>query len=232
MTDDQTMITQGQGASESAAQQPATQHVEGANAAHMDPAKRYGVEPNPYETALGSKAEPSEADNKAEQEETNDAKTVSASFDDLDFGDLPQGMTVNEEFKDQAIAQFKAADLSGEQAQTMVDTYVGMLERMHTDQLQAMADQRTQWVKAVKEDPNIGGRRFEETSAQVRDLFGRYADDDVRTLMNETGLGDHPALVRLFAKIAADLGEDTLISGGSASVRPTTTIEERWYGKG
>lgn len=48
------------------------------------------------------------------------------------------------------------------------------------------------------------GAEFEQAVADARSLIARYGDDDLRAALNQTGLGNHKALIRLLARIARE----------------------------
>lgn len=47
------------------------------------------------------------------------------------------------------------------------------------------------------------GPAFDQTLADARSVVKRYGDAELAAALNETGLGDHPAVVRFVAKVAA-----------------------------
>lgn len=74
-----------------------------------------------------------------------------------------------------------------------------------------------------------GGIRLEKTTEELQKEWGSnyarnvaYAQrtvqqvggDEIKQLLDDTGLGNHPAFVRFFAKIGKELAEDGIIPGG------------------
>jgi hypothetical protein len=51
-----------------------------------------------------------------------------------------------------------------------------------------------------------------------------------RTLLNETGLGNHPEMIRAFARIGERVSEDGFALAGTASPS-NKPIDTRWYSK-
>ena len=43
--------------------------------------------------------------------------------------------------------------------------------------------------------------------------FAEFSTPELQKLMDETGLGNHPELLRIFAKVGERLGEDSLVVG-------------------
>lgn len=61
------------------------------------------------------------------------------------------------------------------------------------------------------------GTRFDQEVGNARKALDAYTDKDFRKYMDETGLGNHPALVKAFAKIGRELSEDRLVQSETAS---------------
>lgn len=85
------------------------------------------------------------------------------------------------------------------------------------------------WDAQVKADKEIGGEKLGENlaiAAKARDLGG----PEFVKLLNKTGLGNHPAVIKTFLKIGRSLSEDKFIPGGNASTEAPTAAQ-RLYGK-
>lgn len=85
------------------------------------------------------------------------------------------------------------------------------------------------WEAQVKADKEIGGDKLAANlaiAAKARDLGG----PEFAKLLNKTGLGNHPAVIRTFLKIGQSLSEDKFITGGNASTEAPTAAQ-RLYGK-
>jgi len=53
--------------------------------------------------------------------------------------------------------------------------------------------------------------------------FAQFSSPELKSVMNETGLGNHPEMIRAFSKIGEILGEDSLVVGsgmGSTQFSP------------
>lgn len=75
------------------------------------------------------------------------------------------------------------------------------------------------WAEQLKADKEVGGANLAANMAigvKARDLGG----PEFVKLLDKTGLGNHPALVKTFIKIGKSLSEDKFISGGAASEAP------------
>lgn len=106
----------------------------------------------------------------------------------------------------------KKLGLKSDQAQALADFYVAAGPYSHE-----IRDQQAQkWAQAVKSDRELGGQNFERTVRLSRLAMAKYGDAEVRKLLDETGLGNHPALIRLMVRAGQPLQEDSIGSTGSA----------------
>jgi hypothetical protein len=107
--------------------------------------------------------------------------------------------------------------LSQESAQKVVDKLSpaigGQLQRVVAEQL---AENRSKWVAQVEADEEIGGKRFDDSMKAGRGFLARFDNNgQVRKLLEETGLGDHPEVVRFFARAGKATSNDTVVAGAA-----------------
>ena len=77
--------------------------------------------------------------------------------------------------------------------------------------------QRETWRNEVLADAAIG----ETGKAHAATFLDTYGDAETRKLLDDTGLGDHPLIVRLFAKAGKDAGPAPIVpSNGAVTADP------------
>lgn len=154
----------------------------------------------------------------------------------------PEGMPFDKEVFDAVAEDFKAMDLSNDAAQKVVDLYAGKVLPMlksraeagaEAAQLERAAQIRKTWADEARSDPEIGGANFEQTvdaCAQVWDRFGIKKGEGVRQLLDESGLGNHPDILRFLSRVSKGTGEGQFVpsDGAGADNRP---IWDRIYGQ-
>lgn len=130
-----------------------------------------------------------------------------------EYGDftMPEGYEIQPEMLEEFLPIAREAGLKQEQAQQLVDLGSKLVERVQTQQRDAFESQRAEWRKAVETDAQLKGS-LETASKGV----GRMAEkvEGLRELLNDTGLGDHPVMVRLFASIGEGVSEDKFETAG------------------
>lgn len=96
-----------------------------------------------------------------------------------------------------------------------------------TRQEQREAEIRS-WHKEVANDPVLGGENLPASVARAQLALDRFdKDKTVGRFLNESGYGNHPAVLRFFNRMADALMEDNLVQGRPGGGMPP--LEERMY---
>jgi hypothetical protein len=77
--------------------------------------------------------------------------------------------------------------------------------------------QRDSWAAAAKADKEFGGMNYDANVKVAQAAMARFGTPAMRDLLNETGLGNHPELLKFFHKVGSKIGEDGHVSGGTAA---------------
>lgn len=142
---------------------------------------------------------------------------------------FPDGFKPDTELVGQYKELARAAGLDNAKAQGLFDLYTGA-EVARAQQLQQQAEQQQKdWVEGVKKDKDLGGVHYEATRANAQKAIAQFASPQLRELLDSTGLGDHPELVRAWAAIGKALGEDTAgqTGAGGSPVKGKPSTDER-----
>jgi len=57
------------------------------------------------------------------------------------------------------------------------------------------------------------GQQYNQNLDYARRAFGRFASPEALSVMEETGLGNHPEILKLFAKVGEQLSEEQMLPG-------------------
>lgn len=103
--------------------------------------------------------------------------------------------------------------LEGEQAQKFIDSHAEA-KKQFTESADAQWKEMTDgWLEQVKADEEIGGDNF-ETSVQLADkALTQFSTPEFKKALNESGYGNHPEMVRVFARMGKFLSEDKPVGG-------------------
>lgn len=124
-------------------------------------------------------------------------------------------------------------DLSQHAAQTIADRVGGKIaERLVAQQLENFNRVREEWKASATSDKEFGGdeEALKASLAISKKAMDAFGSDELRTFLNESGLGDHPEMIRAFVKIGKAISEDTFVGSKGAPNNAQKSIAERLYG--
>jgi hypothetical protein len=127
------------------------------------------------------------------------------------------------EFDPEVVSQFtevaKELNLTQDAAQKMLDK---MAPAIAARQENAIAAARAQWVADTKADSEIGGAELAQKVALANTAFEKFGTPELRTLLDDTGLGDHPEMLRWAHRVGKAMSEDGFVAGrgNNASADP------------
>lgn len=119
----------------------------------------------------------------------------------------------------------KELNMTQEAAQKVLDKMSPVLAARQTE---AVTAARTQWANDSSTDTEFGGDKLQENLGVAKKAMDAYATQPLKDLLEESGLGNHPEVVRLFYRVGKSISEDRFINGaGTGSQSPDA---RRMYG--
>jgi hypothetical protein len=125
----------------------------------------------------------------------------------------------------------KDLGLSQEQAQKLADSYAAQMDKVRDSMIEQHVNQVQEWAKSVREDKEIGGANFDANVKIAQRAIARFGDAELKQVLDQYGVGNHPAVVRAFLKVGREIKEDNLETGGAAGGGARKPTEEVFYGK-
>jgi len=195
----ETLMTEAANTSESAVSQTAAETT----APAVAPAAE-------QQAAEGQTTEPTGVESEGEQAQPDGAP------EQYEFA-APEGVQLD----DAQIAAFsevaKELNLTQDAAQKIVEK---MAPAMQARQLEVLQQARQNWAEATKTDQEFGGEKLNENLAVAKKAMDAFGSPELRKLLNESGLGNHPELIRVFFRAGKAISEDGFVPGGRASAPP------------
>ena len=130
----------------------------------------------------------------------------------LDEGDLTKFTDIAKELKLPADAAKKFVDLAAAR---------------EVARAEAFAKQVEDWGNEVKADPELGKPEHLAIAKKTIDTFGT---PELRDLLNSTGMGNHPEVIRMALKIGKSISEDTFVAGRNGGNAPPRDHASILYG--
>lgn len=122
------------------------------------------------------------------------------------------------------VALAKEMQLSPAQAQRLLTEQDGMLNELLSFQQEQHAALRKQWVDESKADKEIGGQAFDASVNRAKQAFAKYGSPAFEKMLNETGFGDNPEVLRVFSRIGKAMAEDSFATTAGTSQRSEEQI--------
>ena len=82
--------------------------------------------------------------------------------------------------------------------------------------------QVTGWAETVNADKE--GLGSTESIGNAQKALDQFGSPELKSYLVETGLGNHPELVRVFSKIGKSMSEDGFVSGSSENTRSSADV--------
>lgn len=137
---------------------------------------------------------------------------------------LPEGVQLD----DKGIAAYsdtaRELNLTQEAAQMLLDKMGPVIAGRHAETLNQA---KTQWLESTKTDKEFGGDKLQENLGIAKKALDTFGTPELRTLLNESGLGNHPEIIRAFYRAGKAISEDGFVTGGrnnGASGDPAKTL--------
>lgn len=143
---------------------------------------------------------------------------------------LPEGLTFADDAKGEFGQWAAKHGISQDAAQEVLDWGSSFVkkgqEAAASSQLQAWKDTNATWVKEVQADPEIGGDKLNNVVrpavSKLLDNFGPEQGAAIRKMLDYTGTGNHPAMIRLLYGLSKQLTEGGPVAGSVAAVTKET----------
>jgi len=150
---------------------------------------------------------------------------------------LPEHFQTDEE----AITQFSelitTLGIDNDKAQMLIDFAVN-----HTDQhnqSSAKNDQETQhkaqqektaaMVQQAQQDREFGGAQLNQSMIMAQNALQSLGNDALIDMLEESGLGNHPEMIRLFYRVGKHMNEDQFVSTNSGSSSSNKSLADILY---
>jgi len=174
-------------------------------------------------TTENSEVEPSQETN-----DTTESDSIDSAIEETGEGSqmapetyadfvMPEGMEVDVELLSQFEPVFKELNLTQEQAQKLVDIKAQQVEADKQSQVDAFNQLMNDWSEQSKNDKEFGGDKFEESVKTAQTAVNKFGTPELKQLLEEHGVGNHPEVIRFMYKVGKLTQEDVPGQNGQNS---------------
>lgn len=124
---------------------------------------------------------------------------------------MPEGLEIDTDAQAELVAYATERKLSPEDTQKLADIGAKMVQKMQAGFEKTSND----WRAAVEADKEIGGDKLAESLALAKKARDTFGTPELTEYLDQTKLGNHPALVKFFVKAGKSIAEDGFVKAGS-----------------
>jgi hypothetical protein len=142
---------------------------------------------------------------------------------------LPEGVKLEGEIGDAFKTLAKDLDLTQEQAQKAADFYASRMKAGEQSQQAQLEQASTAWLAETQADKELGGDKLAANVAIAQKALQTFGTQQLRDLLQQTGMGNHPEVIRMFYRAGKTISEDTFVANSKTSSTDQRTAAERLY---
>ena len=164
------------------------------------------------------------ASDESQAQQTDSADKAAEAPESYEFK-LPEGIEADKSALEEFTTFAKELKLKGEDAQKAVDIGMRMVER----QQEAHRKLVESWAEEVKGDKELGGDKLNQNLAVAKKAVDAFGGPELKAMLDQTGLGNHPAVIKMFVAVGKKISEDSLVQGDRSGAGAPKSIAERLY---
>lgn len=175
--------------------------------------------------AEGAEGDDKPKEDKSGEETTDEKQTEDTTEKEEKSGEdvainLPEGSSLSAEDKAEISGLIKDQNLTQDQADKLVGLMDKAVSRYQDSQVEQLDQRQNEWEKSFQIDKEIGGENQNMSISYAKKAIDHFGNENFKKELNETRLGSHPEVVRVFARIGRAMSDDKFVQPGMANERP------------
>ena len=157
--------------------------------------------------------------------ETKEDKEDQEPLGENDFDiDLPDDHLLSEGDQKEIAELAIKHDLSKEATQELADSRNQLLNDVADIFNNEKNKQEDQWKETLRKDKAYGGKYYNSTLDSAEKVLRRYGSKELTDVLNGSGYGSHPELIKMLARLGKTMSNDQILHG-----EPSKKIENKQY---
>lgn len=171
-------------------------------------------------------------DSTAEAESEGDAETEAPAGSPEKYElKLPENSVVKPEFLGKFEGIARELNLNNDQAQKVADLGNELSAEIAAAQQEAHVKEVQAWEESSRGDKEFGGDKLPENLSVAKQALEQFASPELRQMLKDSGLGNHPEVIRAFYRVGKAIAQDGTAVNGSAPKGPPKSAADVLYGK-
>lgn len=159
---------------------------------------------------------------------TEGAKPADTPADIVYEFKAPEGVTLDQARVDEFTTLAKELKLPADKAQALVD----IATKVEVQRAQEFEGLKAKWAEEIANDKELGGTKLDETLTTARKVYSLLPAEEAtsfKAMLDASGFGNHPSMVRLLHAVGKALSEDKFVPGGAAPAGAEQSTAQRMY---
>ena len=146
-----------------------------------------------------------------------------------------EGVEIPAEHQESFKSWAKENGLSQEAASKAVAFHVARAQAQQKESDEAWGKQVGDWLGAAKADKEYGGDAYGDNIKVAVAAIDKFGTPELKTVLNEYGLGNHPELIRFAYRVGQAMKDDDVVQngmggGGGEASNTFEALADRIYG--
>ncbi len=122
----------------------------------------------------------------------------------------------------------KELDLPQKDAQKVLDKVAPV---MQARQAKVIEQAKLDWANASQSDTEFGGENLNQNLDIAKQSLNSFGTDALKSLLQESGLGNHPEMIRFMYRAGKAIGEDSYVGNSEGAMSRGADIPKDFNGK-
>ena len=166
-----------------------------------------------------------QAENVADQQDSDESSVESETSEQETKEGAPETYEFNDKVADapdvldpEVLTAFgevaKELDLPQDAAQKVLDKVAPVIQARQAEQVEKA---RIDWAEESKSDQEFGGETFETNLEVAKTALNAFGTDPFKQLLSESGLGNHPEVIRFMYRAGKAISEDSYVGNSQGA---------------
>ena len=163
------------------------------------------------------------------ESETSESETPEGAPDKYEFN--PKVADAPDELDPEVLTAFgevaKELDLPQEAAQKVLDKVAPVIQAR---QAKAVEQARADWATESQSDEEFGGENLEANLEIAKTSLKEFGTDALKSLLQESGLGNHPEVIRFMYRAGKAISEDGYVGNSQGANAKGSNVPKDFNG--
>lgn len=141
----------------------------------------------------------------------------------------PEGATLDPEALGEFEGIARELNLSQEDAQKVADIGAKLAQKWGDQQAQSIQAAAAEWAASATADKEYGGDKLPESLATAKKALDAFGTPELRSLLNDSRLGNHPEVIRFMVRAGKAISEDRMVTGGAGPATASANVAKSLY---